>query len=189
VIGEEERDADAVAAAAWVAGHDGALKLAYDTFGSLLYTYCMRSLNDRGLAADCVQETFVGAWRNRHRYDPSKGSLAGWLMGIARYKVIDAHRASPRVPVPIDEPHEHGDPEAQRAPADADQLADRMLVAHALRELPDRARQVIELAFYSDLSQTEIADRLALPLGTVKSDMRRGLQRMRAHLEGGATHG
>ncbi len=71
-------------------------------------------------------------------------------------------------------------------PPVGDALADRLLVAHALDALSPRARQVVELAFYSDLTQTEIAARLDLPLGTVKSDMRRALQRLRTHLEGGA---
>jgi len=64
-------------------------------------------------------------------------------------------------------------------------VADRLLVAHALDQLPERARRVVELAFYSELSQSEIAERLDLPLGTVKSDMRRALLRLRGHLEGG----
>lgn len=173
---------DARVAAAWASGHDRALAMAWERFGGLVFTYCQRSLGDRDRAADCTQETFVGAWRSRDRYDPSKGSLAGWLVGIARYKVLDAHRAAPRVPVPMAEP-----PEGDGAGDTGDELADRLLVTHALRDLPDRSRQVIELAFWSELSQSEIATRLGVPLGTVKSDMRRGLQRLRAHLEGGGT--
>lgn len=176
---------DAQVTAAWVAGHEAALRLAWDQFGTLVYTYCFRSLGDRDLAADCAQEAFVGAWRSRARFDPAQGSLAGWLMGIARFKVIDVHRASSRVPQPVADTPEAVDHTVE---AQAERLGDRLLLAHALTELPERARQVIELAFYSDLTQTEIAERLGLPLGTVKSDMRRGLHRMRAHLEGGGTH-
>lgn len=175
---------DARVARAWTSGDEDALAQAWKRFGGLVFNYCLRSLGDREAAADCTQETFVGAWRSRERYDPTKGSLAGWFIGIARYKVADAHRSAPRVPSPVAEATER--PDATAGAAD-DRLADRLLVTHALSDLPERARQVIELAFYSDLSQTEIATTLGLPLGTVKSDMRRGLQRLRAHLEGGET--
>jgi RNA polymerase sigma-70 factor (ECF subfamily) len=181
--------ADAAVAKAWVTGDPAALRLAWDQFGSLVFTYCVRALGDRDLAADCTQETFLGAWRSRERFELDRGSLAGWLMGIAKFKVLDAYRAAPRVPTPQAPPADDtpGRPEvATASEGEADQLADRLLVAHALDELAPRARQVIELAFYSDLTQSEIAERLGLPLGTVKSDMRRGLQRLRGHLEGGA---
>ena len=174
--------ADDAVAARWVAGDDAALRLAYEQFGTLIFTFCSRALVDRGAAADCTQETFLSAWRSRDRYDPRHGSLAGWLMGIARFKVLDAYRAAPRVPVPSDDAA--GNEATAGDPYD-EQLADRLLIAHALEALSPRARSVVELAFYSDLTQTEIAETTGLPLGTVKSDLRRGLQRLRSHLEGG----
>ncbi len=178
--------ADDAVAARWVAGDDAALRLAYEQFGTLIFTFCSRALVDRGAAADCTQETFLSAWRSRDRYDPDHGSLAGWLMGIARFKVLDAYRAAPRVPVPAphDDQEAAGDEATAGDPYD-EQLADRLLIAHALEALSPRARSVVELAFYSDLTQTEIAETTRLPLGTVKSDLRRGLQRLRSHLEGG----
>jgi len=194
-VGEVDDDAraqaDAAVAKAWVTGDPAALRLAWEQFGTLVFTYCVRALGDRELAADCTQETFLGAWRSRERFDLDRGSLAGWLVGIAKFKVLDAYRAAPRVPTPREMSSDDtpGRPEvATSSEAEADRLADRLLVAHALDELTPRARQVIELAFYSDLTQTEIAERLDLPLGTVKSDMRRGLLRLRGHLEGGADH-
>ncbi|MGD9703308.1 MAG: RNA polymerase sigma factor [Acidimicrobiia bacterium] len=176
--------ADDAVAARWVAGDDAALRLAYEQFGTLIFTFCSRALADQGAAADCTQETFISAWRSRDGYDPARGSLAGWLIGIARFKVRDAYRAAPRVPVPSDDAARE---EAGEDPDD-DRLADRLLIAHALETLSPRARSVVELAFYSDLTQTEIAEKTGLPLGTVKSDLRRGLQRLRFHLEGGAAH-
>ena len=185
---------EAAAEAAWIQGDDDALRRAWEVFGSLVFTYCARGLRDRDRAADCAQETFVSAWRSRERFDPTKGSLAGWLTGIARYRVIDAHRAAARTPLPVDDAGVEAAAGAGDAttggtvvpePPVADVLADRLLVAHALDALAPRARQVVELAFYSDLTQAEIAARLELPLGTVKSDMRRALQRLRTHLEGG----
>jgi RNA polymerase sigma-70 factor (ECF subfamily) len=174
--GAEER-----AQRAWVVGSPEALRLAWDAYGSLVHTYCTRTLRDRDVAADCTQETFVSAWRARERYDPAKGTLPAWLLGIARFRVLDAFRAAGRVPVPVEEPNELG-PDPTPGP---DALVDRLLIAQALASLPPTARQVVELAFYSDLSQSEIADRLGLPLGTVKSHMRRALQRLRPHFEVG----
>ena len=181
---EEARDAgDAAATDAWLRGGDEALQLAWQQFGTLIFTYCSRALGDRERAADCTQEAFVGAWRSRAGYDPSKGTLAGWLVGIARYKVVDAQRATARTPVPVaDDDLDRSDPVVGDA---GDSLADQLLMAHALEALSPRARSVVELAFYSDLTQVQIAERLDLPLGTVKSDMRRALARLRGELEGG----
>jgi RNA polymerase sigma factor (sigma-70 family) len=177
--------ADADVEAAWRHGSDESLRLAWERFGSLVFTYCARALSDREAAADCTQETFVSAWRSRDRFDPERGTLASWLLGIARFRILDAYRSAQRVPTPsgddaLAEP-------AVSANAGPEHLVDQLLVADALDTLSPRARAVVELAFYSDLSQSEIADRLGLPLGTVKSDMRRALLRLRAHLEGGET--
>lgn len=175
--------ADAEAEQAWIAGGDDALHVAWERFGSLVFTYCRRALGDHDSAADCTQETFVSAWRSRDRFDPSKGTLAGWLMGIARYRVLDARRAAPRIPTPRadDETVDIAEPASPME----DALADRLLLAHALETLPERPRRVVELAFHGDLTHQQIAMRLDLPLGTVKSDMRRALVRLRDHMEGG----
>ena len=177
----ERDDADGAVGVRWVAGDPDALRLAYDRFGALVFTYCARSLADRDAAADCAQETFVSAWKSRDNFDPSRGSLGAWLLGIARYRVMDAYRRSARTPVPS------GDLPGLDAPASSDvsredQLADRLLVAHALEHLQPRVRTVVELAFYSDLTHAEISSRTGIPLGTVKSDLRRGLERLRSEL-------
>lgn len=188
VVGEADDargDADAAATSAWVRGDDDALRLAWEQFGTLVFTYCQRCLGDRDRSADCTQEVFVSAWRSRERYDSSRGTLAGWLLGIARFRTVDAQRSSARAPVPV--PAEVIDAGAgTTGGGDPDALAERLLLAHAMESLPARARRVVELAFYSDLTQQEIAARLGLPLGTVKSDMRRALIRLRTQLEGGA---
>jgi len=177
-----ERDAaDAAVAVRWVDGDPEALRLAYDQFGSLVFTYCARSLVDRDAAADCAQEIFVSAWKSRDGFDPARGSLSAWLLGIARYRVLDAYRRAARTPLPSGElPVPQSESEA--GVASEDQLADRLLIARALDSLQPRVRQVVELAFYSDLTQTAIAEQTGIPLGTVKSDLRRGLARLRADL-------
>lgn len=175
----EPDSADDVVAERWVAGDEDALRLAYEQFGTLVFTYCVRSLFDRDAAADCVQETFVSAWRSRDRFDPARGRLGAWLLGIARYRVLDAYRADARTPVPV---AELDLPALGSAEPGDDRLADRLLLAHALEHLQPRVRNVVELAFYSDLTHSEIAARTGIPLGTVKSDLRRGLERLRAEL-------
>lgn len=199
VGGEPDRDGraardprDVEVEAAWVEERPDALRMAYDQFGAVVHTYCVRGLGGRDAAADCVQETFVAAWRSRDRFDPARGTLAGWLLGIARYRVLDVHRAAGRVPTPTGEPvAEPGSgaggaaPTGSAAVSEADALVDRLLLARALESLSSRARSVVELAFWSDLSQSEIAAELDLPLGTVKSDMRRALIRLRAVVEDG----
>jgi len=166
--------------AGFAAGDEAALKDLYDATSRLVFSYCRRSLGTDG-AADATQEVYVAAWRSRDRYRPEKGSLTGWLMGIARFKVIDALRASGRRPEVAD----HAEPEDQGRVAEGiEATAQRMLVADALDQLGERARQMVELAFYDDLTHTEISERTGVPLGTVKSDIRRGLDRLRRHLEG-----
>ncbi|MDD9369179.1 MAG: RNA polymerase sigma factor [Acidimicrobiales bacterium] len=182
-VPDEPDRVDEALAAGWVAGDETAVRQAWDRYGTLVFTYCSRSLADKDAAADAAQETFVSAWRSRHRFDPAKGTLPAWLLGIARYRVLDAYRSASRTPSTgvADDVADRPDPD-RPAP---DVLADRLLVARALDTLGPRARQVVSLAFYSDLTQTDIAAKLDLPLGTVKSDMRRSLERLRSHLEGG----
>jgi RNA polymerase sigma-70 factor (ECF subfamily) len=109
------------------------------------------------------------------------------LLGIARHRVHDAYRSRARVPAP--EPVVAGERDVADTDEEAADLVERLLVADALTALGERQRHVVELAFYSGLSQSEIAARLSLPLGTVKSDMRRALRRLRDVLEGGGAGG
>jgi len=166
--------------ASFLAGEPDALRQAYDAHGPLVYTLCARSLG-RELAGDVTQDVFAAGWLARGSYDPSRGSLAGWLVGIARNKIVDQLRRNGRRPA--SEPLPPTDLPQVPTVEVVDSLADRLLLADAMSQLAGRARQLIELSFYEDLSHHEIADRCNLPLGTVKSDIRRGLSRMRRHLE------
>ena len=174
----DSRDVDRLLDQTFADGGDGALREVYDRYASLVYSFCRRSLSTES-AADATQDTFVAAWRSRSGYDPSKGSVAGWLIGIARFKVIEHLRRSGRDAGRL----AVQDASAQSGIEDLDRVADRMLIAEALEQLSPRVRTVVELAFLEDLTQTEIAERCSLPLGTVKSDLRRGVERMRQHLE------
>jgi RNA polymerase sigma factor (sigma-70 family) len=167
------------AEAAFVRGEDTALKSAYDDHGALIYTLCRRSVPD-DRAADVTQEVFVNAWKARHQFDPQKGRLAAWLVGIAKNRIIDNIRSEQR--------HEsrRSDKPATELPVDCEieRTADKMLVAQALACLPDRQRQMIKLAYIDGFTHSEIADKTNSPLGTVKSDIRRGIDRIRIDLGG-----
>jgi RNA polymerase sigma-70 factor (ECF subfamily) len=155
------------------AGTEG-LKAVWDAYGDLVYGFCTRTL-DAHRARDATQEVFVTAWQRRDTFDPSRGTLGGWLIGIARNKVLGVLRAEGRHPDPVE-------PDAIAAPVSddaVDQLADRLMLARALDSLPERSRRAVTLAFFEGRTHDEVADLLDLPLGTVKSDIRRGLERLR----------
>ena len=172
---DRDADRDARLARAFFDGDEAALAEAYNRHGRLVHTLAARAVGaDR--AADVTQETFIAAWRSRANFDPDR-SLRAWLLGIARFKAIDATRVMARTPVPS------GDdgPESMAA-ADVERVGEQLLVADALDELPERSRQLIELAFFHDLTHQQISDQQGIPLGTVKSDIRRGLTKLRRHL-------
>jgi RNA polymerase sigma factor (sigma-70 family) len=158
-------------------GDDDALRSAYEAHGSLIYTFCKRTVGAE-TAHDVTQEVFLAAWRARDKFDPERGTLAGWLVGIAKNKVLDSLRRRQLHLIGDDEL-----PMTSVTPDRVDAMADRMMLANALNELTPRARRVVELAYLNDMTHDQIAQQTSLPLGTVKSDIRRGLDRLRLHLE------
>ena len=153
-------------------GGDAALRSAYERYGSLVYTFCRRTVGHHD-ATEVAQDVFVAAWRSQGSYDPDRGGLGGWLIAIARNKAIDHLRRQGRQPL-IDS----GTDSAAMTGVGietVDMIADRMLLTEALAELGPRPRQVVELAFFHDLTHEQIAQKTHLPLGTVKSDLRRSL--------------
>jgi len=166
----------------FVGGDEEALAQVYDEHGALVYTFCRRQLGpDTG--RDITQEVFTSAWKSRHLFDAQRGSLKSWLMGIAKNRVVDYYRMQarrPRLAEGIDVDEQHGEAHIE---AKVDRIADKMILASAMTELPDRARSVLELAFFDQLTHPEIAAQTGLPLGTVKSDIRRSLAKLKSHLE------
>src|SRR4051794_12107023 len=148
-----------------------------------MYGLAMRITNDSALAQDAVQEAFVGVWRNAARYTEGRASVRTWMLSITHHRAIDVvRRRKPASPLPeIEEVNERLTvpdvwPEVARA-------ADAAAVRAAMASLPDAQRQTIELAYFSGLTQTEIAARESVPLGTVKSRTRLGLVALRRALE------
>ena len=176
-----DRSPDEDVAAAFSGGQPDALALVYERFGPLIYSIALRSLGARSDAEDVTQQVFVSAWRSRASFDRGRGTLSGWLVTITRHKVADALRErqrDSRVLLQV-----AGGAAVTAAEAPSDRILDRIVLADELAQLPEAQRLAMVLSFYSDLTHEQIAQVLGLPLGTVKSHIRRGLQRLRSRLE------
>lgn len=172
---------DAELELAFRAGRDGALEAAYQRYGPTVYTFVRRAAGD-DLADELTQDVFVAAWTSAARFDPERGALGGWLVGIARHKVVDALRRRERATARVERAGALADPPP--TVTEIDRLAERLSLGECLRLLRPEAREVVELAFWSDLTHEQIAARTGRPLGTVKAQIRRSLAAMRRHLEG-----
>lgn len=145
-------------------------------FGPRVKAFLMRTGMDAALAEECAQEVLVTVWNKAHLYDASRASPATWIFTIARNKKIDVLRKQRR-PEPEDLPW---GPEAEPDQADVIGLQQESeQLGRALRDLPEKQRELIEKAYFGDLSHSEIADQTGLPLGTIKSRIRLALERLR----------
>lgn len=170
-------------AADWLAdiarGDLAAFQRFYECFAPALLGYVRRLCRDPSLAEDLLQEVFVAVWQKAASYRPDRGDAAGWLYTIARNRLIDHWR---KTGGPVDE----GALDLERLPARAERGSDLLLtVRKALRQVSPDQRRAIELAYFGGLTYEETAERLRLPVGTLKSRIRLGLRAMRAMLESG----
>ena len=172
---DEERDA---LVAAFLDGDEQALEQIYRRYSALVYSVCMRSLGEVTEAEDVTQKVFVAAWDKRHNYKPERASLSAWIMGITRNKIVDAHQARARQRRIADQVASNTEP--PREPLD---VAERLIVADEIARLDEMPQRVLRLAFYEDLTHMQIAERLSLPPGTVKSHIRRSLIKIRRRME------
>jgi RNA polymerase sigma factor (sigma-70 family) len=163
------------------AGEASALREAYDRWGPAVHHLAGRMLPTDADAEYLTQATFVAAWFGRRSFNPSRGSMLGWLLGIARRKVVDQIRAS----APDDRIADSVKRMTGSSPTEAasDRVVDRLVVAAELASLPDEQRRVLELAFYDDLTHQQISAVTRLPPGTVESQLRRGMARLRRRWE------
>jgi RNA polymerase sigma-70 factor, ECF subfamily len=164
-------------------GDLGALDRLYEHYGAMAFSIAYRITGDRGAAEDVVQEAFLGAWRNAARYVDGRGTVKTWLLSIVHHRAIDAiRRRRPTSDLPESETSL---PEALTLPdtwVEVSERLDRDSVLAALATISEVQREAIELAYFGGLTQTEIAERTGVPLGTVKGRLRLGLQGLRAAL-------
>jgi RNA polymerase sigma-70 factor (ECF subfamily) len=154
-----------------------ALAELYDRFGRVAYGLARRIVRDDDLAQDAVQEGFLAAWRSAGRFLPERAKASTWLLTLVHRRAVDlVRREERRRAEPLEEA-----PAREDAPTDEAVWLryERERVQSALRALPDQQREAIELAYYGGFTQSELADRLGQPIGTIKSRMFAGLGRLR----------
>ena len=161
-----------------------AFEVVYDRHSSAAFSLAYRMCGARQLAEEVVQEAFLSIWRSGARYDRSRGSVRTWILSITHHRAIDAlrrgvvqdrHRAS-------DEGIEERFESSDRTDAEVARREEALEVRGALYELPEDQRRAIELAYYGGFTQSEIAEMLRVPIGTVKGRMRLGMEKMRGTL-------
>ncbi|HEY7732360.1 MAG TPA: sigma-70 family RNA polymerase sigma factor [Gaiellaceae bacterium] len=169
-------------------GDEPALAELYDRVGRIAYGLAYRVLRDERLAEDAVQEGFLAVWRTAAGYLADRAKARTWILTLVHRRAVDLVRREERRRA---EPLDEGERDALGATGSAEEAAwlhfERERVQDALRRLPDAQREAIELAYYGGYSQSELAEKLGQPLGTIKSRMFAGLARLRELLDDGAT--
>jgi RNA polymerase sigma-70 factor, ECF subfamily len=180
VSGEASQRSDEALVEAVARADEDALGELYDRFGRVAYGLAYKILQDAALAEDAVQEAFLQIWRSAGAFRPERGKAGTWLLTFVHRRAVDlVRREQKRRTLPV-----VGDPESSGPGADEAVVTRtrREIVQDALRRLPAEQREPIELAYYGGLTQSELAEKLDQPLGTIKSRMFTGLQRLRVLL-------
>ena len=163
-----------------------AFETVYDRHGGVAYSVAYRMAGSRAGAEDVVQEAFMSIWRSRLRYEPERGSVRSWILGIVHHRGIDAlrrnqvHERRRATAEGIEERHEA----PERTDVEVARRDEARTVRAAIETLPDQQVQVIELAYFGGFTHMQIAQMLDMPIGTVKGRMRLGLDKLRRHLAG-----
>lgn len=173
---------------AWLAaGEQWPMEVLYDRYARLVFSMVLKILHDRERAEDLVQEVFLRVWRSADSFRASRGDFVNWLLGIAHHRAIDELRrqgSQRRQAIFVDEDALRLVPQSEEGPAEMAWITQkRLAVRQAMQQLPAEQRQAIELAYFGGLTQREIAEHTGTPLGTVKTRMRLGLEKLRSFLE------
>ena len=161
-------------------GDEACLQEVFRRSAPLIYTIAYRALGSSSDGEEITQEVFVSAWRARGNYQPEKGSLSGWLIGIARHRIADRQRARGRDLRLVQAVTKQTDVQVQ--PEALSTLIDRIVLTDEIDQLPHPRGTILKLAFWEGRSYPQIAEQLNLPLGTVKSHARRALLHLRTRL-------
>ena len=171
-------------------GDERALGELYDRYGAMAYSLACAVVGEHADAEEVVAEAFAQVWRSAAGFDPARGSVAAWIATIARTRALDLVRSRKRRARVVEEAAVVSDEGESLVFAPAIESADRSaelsetsaIVRKSLADLPAEQRRVIELAYFGGLSQSEIAEQLSQPLGTVKTRMRSGMEKLRQAL-------
>ncbi len=164
----------------FISGSRDALAEVYRRWSTLVHTIAYRALGDQQDAEDVTQQVFLSAWNGRHTLRPDQGSLPGWLVGITKHRVADVKTQRYRGHRNL---HAVAAASLTEPSATHDDWAERLLIVHELEQMGDPRAAVLRMAFIEDRPQDEIALALGLPIGTVKSHVRRGLIELRTRLK------
>ncbi len=171
-------------------GDDAALAELYDRVGRMAYGLAYRVLRDERLAEDAVQEGFLAVWRTAAGFSAERAKASTWILTLVHRRAVDlVRREQRRRAEPLDEGEQRRDAASPSAESAAWLAFERERVQEALRQLPDAQREALELAYYGGFTQSELAERLGQPLGTIKSRMFAGLARLRELLDESAAEG
>lgn len=168
----------AAVARAFAAGEESALEDLYRDLSPLIYSMAMRALGSEPDAEDVTQQTFVSAWRGREGFDPERGDLRGWVVGILRRRIADALEARSRESRRLEAVRDATADEPVRGDD-----ADSVILAYEVEALGDPRATIVALAFFEGATHEQISQRLDMPLGTVKSHLRRSLIQLRDRWE------
>jgi RNA polymerase sigma-70 factor (ECF subfamily) len=156
-----------------------ALAELYDRYSRVAYGLALRIVRDPALAEDAVQEAFLTVWRTAGSFRPDRAKPSTWILTLVHRRAVDVVRREERRRAAPLEGTEEPDERGLAADEEIELTDRRRLVQEALRQLPDEQREALELAYYGGLTQSELAERLSVPLGTIKSRMFTGLRRLR----------
>ena len=176
-----EHESQVDISARFAAGDANALADAYREWGPLVHTVALRSTGNHSDAAEITQAVFVSAWRGRNGFELDRAPLPAWLVGITRKRIADHWESHTKESKKMD--RFAGDEALREKGLQLDEVIDRVVLSDEMARLGEPQQQIMRLAFFEDLTHMQIASRLGLPLGTVKSHIRRSLERLRMRLE------
>jgi RNA polymerase sigma-70 factor (ECF subfamily) len=172
-----------------MAGDEGALSALYDRYAGMLFAMLVRILRDTGAAEEVLQDLFLQLWRGASQFDASRGSMAAWLLVIGRNRAISRLRGRERREI-LEDPQEFSFDSLPSSGNLEDEASRTQLMGRlkaGLATLPAEQREVLELAYFEGMTQTEIAARTGSPLGTVKSRVRAAMQALKQYFDDGTT--